>query len=238
MCHEGDSILLGEWGQEKDEKIIEDQLGSLGGEASGSIENDPSILWQPSSRYNPRPLAGEVMIIDSAVMLFGTIYPCLGSQKHRHQLLEHFASCIKSAKLGVKRQAMQINIFTAFLAALKGTVDRKATLGKQKVVDTARNLVLDALANADPTLRCAAGEALGRMGQVVGGQFVPSMIQLSIERLQKDGNIDPRTGFSLALGCIHRYMILSDICVWPATPVFDYTAVNTLQCIWRRVALI
>lgn len=204
MCHEGDGILLGEWSQEKDEKAVEDQLESTVG--AGCLEYCPNVLCRPTARFTSQPLPMQIEVINAAVLLFGKIYPCLPSQKHRHQLLEHFATCIKGAKAGLKRQAMQINIFTAVLAALKGTVDQKASLGKEKVVVTARNLVLDALTAEDETLRCAAGEALGRMGQVVGGQFVSDMVTHAVERIQKDGNIGPRTGFSLALGCIHRYV--------------------------------
>lgn len=36
----------------------------------------------------------------------------------RLQMLDHFAECIKQAK-GVRQQAVQLNIFTAVLSALK-----------------------------------------------------------------------------------------------------------------------
>lgn len=118
--------------------------------------------------------------------LFGHIFPQLGSQKHRHQLLEHFIACIKSAKAGPRRQAIQINIFAAFLAALKGkevyqSVPTRAVwliwplkgigaikgkLGSEKVMQTAKQLSLSTLTQEDATLRCAAAEAVGRMGQV------------------------------------------------------------------------
>ena len=38
--------------------------------------------------------------------------------QHRLQMLDHFAECIKQAK-GVRQQAVQLNIFTAVLSALK-----------------------------------------------------------------------------------------------------------------------
>ena len=38
--------------------------------------------------------------------------------ERRLQMLEHFAECIKQAK-GVRQQAVQLNIFTAVLSALK-----------------------------------------------------------------------------------------------------------------------
>ena len=56
-------------------------------------------------------------MIDAAVLLFGKAFPSVSS-KHRHQLLSHFKDCISQAKAG-RQQAIQINIFTAFLAALR-----------------------------------------------------------------------------------------------------------------------
>ena len=207
MCHDGDGILLGEGNHETDEQDVEDFLLEHGSLGLRSVENDSHVLFYPSQRYDEgQPLPTNVSVIDGAVMLFGAVYPCIGSQKHRHQLLEHFATCIKTPKVGPRRQAIQINIFTAFLSALKHTVLRKTNLGSDKVITTARALVLDALTNTDVTLRCAAGEALGRMGQVVGGSFVSDIITFSIERIQKDGKIVPRTGLSLGLGCVHRYV--------------------------------
>lgn len=123
------------------------------------------------------PLANTTSAIDSAILLFGICFPCVTSQKHRLQLLTHFSTTIRKEKLAPRRQAMQINIFAAFLAGMQSTVQRRGSLGSEKVVAAARGLVLDALSNPDDTLRCAAGEALGRMGQVVGSAFVADTIK-------------------------------------------------------------
>lgn len=42
------------------------------------------------------------------------------------------------------------------------------------------------LTNEDVILRCAAAEALGRMAQVVGGNFAQNMIQHCVTTLQKE----------------------------------------------------
>lgn len=81
---------------------------------------------------------------------------------------------------------LQINIFTAFLCALKATAQIKGSLGKDKVVDVGSQLVMSVLTNEDVILRCAAAEALGRMAQVVGGNFAQSMIQHCVTALQKE----------------------------------------------------
>ena len=72
-------------------------------------------------------------------------------------------------------QAIQVNIFTAVLCALKNLAESnskssskesRTTLGGDDVRKAAIDLILDALTNPNPILRCAAGEALGRMAQV------------------------------------------------------------------------
>ena len=75
----------------------------------------PLSLLQGTKLPGPLPLG--VAVIDSAITLFGKAFPAV-APKHRQQLLTHFRECIKQAKSS-RQQAIQINIFTAFLAALK-----------------------------------------------------------------------------------------------------------------------
>ncbi len=50
-------------------------------------------------------------------MLFGKAFPAVAS-KHRQQLLTHFKDSVKQAK-SARQDIILINIFTAFLAALR-----------------------------------------------------------------------------------------------------------------------
>ena len=72
-----------------------------------STQNDPI----------PGPLPLGVAVIDSSVRLYGLIFPRV-AHKHRYQMLQHFNECIKQAKSS-RQQAVQMNIFTAVLCALK-----------------------------------------------------------------------------------------------------------------------
>ncbi|XP_075057057.1 HEAT repeat-containing protein 5B [Mixophyes fleayi] len=124
----------------------------------------------------------------------------------RLQMLDHFAECVKQAK-GVRQQSVQLNIFTAVLSALKGLAENKSSLGPEEVRKSALTLVMGALDNPNPILRCAAGEALGRMAQVVGeATFIARMAQFSFDKLKSARDVVSRTGHSLALGCLHRYV--------------------------------
>uniref|UniRef100_A0A8B9VQ08 HEAT repeat-containing protein 5B n=1 Tax=Anas zonorhyncha TaxID=75864 RepID=A0A8B9VQ08_9AVES len=204
LCHYDDSVLLGSWLQETDHKSIEDQVIASG---SGALEHDPSSIYLriPAGEAVPGPLPLGVSVIDASVALFGVVFPHV-SYKHRLQMLDHFAECVKQAK-GVRQQAVQLNIFTAVLSALKGLAENKSTLGPEEVRKSALTLVMGALDNPNPILRCAAGEALGRMAQVVGeATFIARMAQYSFDKLKSARDVVSRTGHSLALGCLHRYV--------------------------------
>uniref|UniRef100_A0A663N893 HEAT repeat-containing protein 5B n=1 Tax=Athene cunicularia TaxID=194338 RepID=A0A663N893_ATHCN len=85
--------------------------------------------------------------------------------------------------------------------------ENKSTLGPEEVRKSALTLVMGALDNPNPILRCAAGEALGRMAQVVGeASFIARMAQYSFDKLKSARDVVSRTGHSLALGCLHRYV--------------------------------
>ncbi|KAM7171953.1 HEAT repeat-containing protein 5B isoform 2-T2 [Macrochelys suwanniensis] len=207
LCHYDDSVLLGSWLQETDHKSIEDQLQPNSASGSGALEHDPSSIYLriPAGEAVPGPLPLGVSVIDASVALFGVVFPHV-SYKHRLQMLDHFAECVKQAK-GVRQQAVQLNIFTAVLSALKGLAENKSTLGPEEVRKSALTLVMGALDNPNPILRCAAGEALGRMAQVVGeATFIARMAQFSFDKLKSARDVVSRTGHSLALGCLHRYV--------------------------------
>ncbi len=124
MCHRDDCILLGSWLEETDHQSVEEQLQTNSAAGSGALEHDPNSIYMADSAEGgqggtatPDPLPLGVSVIDSAILLFGKAFPSVAT-KHRQQLLSHFKECINQAK-SARQQAIQINIFTAFLAALK-----------------------------------------------------------------------------------------------------------------------
>ncbi|XP_052870184.1 HEAT repeat-containing protein 5B isoform X2 [Anopheles cruzii] len=218
MCHGNDSIILGTWLQDTDHRTIEDQMepnrkadgdylqpNSAAG--SGALEHDACCLYRAiaATEQCPGPLPLGVAVIDMSVTLFGLIFPKVAN-KHRLQMLEHFGECIKHAKSS-RQEAVQMNIFTALLSGLKGLTETKAAIGQDDVRKSATNLILGALTSTNPILRCAAGEALGRIAQVVGdSRITAELAQTSFDRLKSARDVVTRTGHSLALGCLHRYV--------------------------------
>jgi hypothetical protein len=223
VCHADDSVILGTWLQETDHRTIEDQLQPNSAAGSGALEHDPCCLYrqismvplvlfllslltgQFQSEIIPGPLPLGVAVIDMSVLLFGQIFPRVAN-KHRLQMVDHFAECIKHAKSS-RQEAVQMNVFTALLSGLKGLTEAKMSIGQEDVKKAAASLIVGALTSPNPILRCAAGEAVGRMAQVVSDpKFTAELAQTSFDRLKSARDVASRTGHSLALGCLHRYV--------------------------------
>ena len=151
-----------------------------------------------------------VAVIDAAIQLYGIMYPKVPN-KHRLQILLHFTECMQkqatSKANALCKQALQINIFTAVLCSLKSLAEAKAELGDEAIRKATLKLVLETLCHSNAVLRCAAGEALGRMTQVIGeSHFVVELGQFCFDKLRDSKDVVSRTGFVLGLGCLHRYL--------------------------------
>uniref|UniRef100_A0A8C3CVJ4 HEAT repeat-containing protein 5B n=1 Tax=Cairina moschata TaxID=8855 RepID=A0A8C3CVJ4_CAIMO len=180
LCHYDDSVLLGSWLQETDHKSIEDQLQPNSASGSGALEHDPSSIYLriPAGEAVPGPLPLGVSVIDASVALFGVVFPHV-SYKHR------------SVYIYVQFQnSMRSLLFVA--------MERSVMLFFPSSTDLECFFHL---------FICAAGEALGRMAQVVGeATFIARMAQYSFDKLKSARDVVSRTGHSLALGCLHRYV--------------------------------
>ncbi|CAH1153655.1 unnamed protein product [Phaedon cochleariae] len=218
VCHADDSVILGTWLQETDHRTIEDQMepnrradgehlqpNSAAG--SGALEHDQCCLYRQVNQGEtiPGPLPLGVTVIDISVLLFGQIFPRV-TNKHRVQMLDHFAECIKHVR-STRQEAVQMNVFTALLSGLKGLTETKVNINQEDIKKSAVNLIIGALTSPNPILRYAAGEAVGRMAQVVSDpKFTAELAQTSFDRLKSARDVASRTGHSLALGCLHKYV--------------------------------
>ncbi|KAK0176436.1 hypothetical protein PV328_000569 [Microctonus aethiopoides] len=207
VCHANDSVILGTWLQETEHRTIEDQLQPISAAGSGALEHNACCLYRPvpPNEILPGPLPLGVAVIDLSVSLFGQIFPRVAN-KHRLQMLDHFGECIKHAKSG-RQEAIQMNVFTAVLSGLKGLNEAKTGFGQEDVKKSATNLIVGTLISSNSILRWAAGEAVGRMAQVISDpKFTAELAQTSFDRLKSARDVASRTGHSLALGCLHRYV--------------------------------
>lgn len=151
-----------------------------------------------------------VAVIDASIQLFGLMYPKCPN-KHRLQMILHFNDLVLKQPISrsnqSNKQALQINIFTSVLGALKSLAEAKSELGDEAIRKATLKLVMETLCHSNPVLRCAAGEALGRMAQVVAeSHFVIEVGQFCFEKLRNSQDVTSRTGYALGLGCLHRYV--------------------------------
>lgn len=167
-------------------------------------------------------------MIDASIELYGQMYPKVPN-KHRLQMLLHFAECVSkqatSKANAANRQALQINIFTAVLSSLKALAETKSEMGDEPVKKATLRLVMETLTHPNQMLRCAAGEALGRMAQVIAdaSPFVVDVAKYCFDELKHNNTnnnaaannnnaashvdaVAKTTGYALGLGCLHRYV--------------------------------
>ncbi|VEL14411.1 unnamed protein product, partial [Protopolystoma xenopodis] len=160
----------------------------------------------------PQPASSAV--IDAAIDLFGLLFPAVPG-RHRLQVLDHCADCIRLSK-STRQEAIQCNVIAALLIALRRLAETKSSFGEDtELRKSTINLIFvgllltltSAIVTPNQLLRCAAGECLGRLAQVVGEtRFLAELAQQSLERLRTLRDSLTRAGHCLALGCLHRYV--------------------------------
>ncbi|KFQ33845.1 HEAT repeat-containing protein 5A, partial [Merops nubicus] len=207
LCHENDLVLLGPLLQETDHRFIEEQLLLGNSIAGGSLEYDPHSIYEKAARGDsvPKPLPPILSVISAATHLFGVMFSHI-ADSHRLQVIEQLLNSIKQTK-GLRQQIVQLNVVSAFATSLKHLANCKGSLGPEEVRRSAVTLVMGALESNNPLLRCAAAECLARLAQVVSDSaFTAGLAQVSFDKLKSARDVISRTGHSLALGCLYRYL--------------------------------
>ncbi|XP_062433895.1 HEAT repeat-containing protein 5A isoform X3 [Rhea pennata] len=207
LCHVNDLLLLGPLLQETDHRYIEEQLLLGNSMAGGSLEYDPYSIYEKVAKGDsvPKPLPPVLSVISAATRLFGVIFSHI-AESQRLQVLEQLLDSIKQTK-GSRQQIVQLNVLSAFSTSLKHLASCKGSLSPEEVRRSALTLVMGALESNNPLLRCAAAECLARLAQVVSDSaFTAGLAQVSFDKLKSARDVVSRTGHSLALGCLYRYL--------------------------------
>uniref|UniRef100_A0A452QYC9 HEAT repeat containing 5A n=1 Tax=Ursus americanus TaxID=9643 RepID=A0A452QYC9_URSAM len=131
--------------------------------------------------------------------------PLLQETDHRF-IEEQLLDSIKHTK-GARQQIVQLHVVSSLSSFLKYLAGSKGNLGPEEVRRPALALLMGALESPNPLLRCAAAEAWARLAQVVDdGAFTAALAQVSFDKLKSARDVVTRTGYSLALGSLHRYL--------------------------------
>ncbi|XP_057638418.1 HEAT repeat-containing protein 5A isoform X2 [Chionomys nivalis] len=206
LCHPDDLLILSPLLQETDHRFIEEQLLLGNGVACGSLEYDPYSIYEKDVGGDsvPKPLPPALSVSNSASKLFGVVCAHV-EEAERIPILEQLLSSIKHSK-GARQQTVQLHVVCAVSNLLKYVAGSKRSLGPE-VRRLVLTLMLGALESPNPLLRCAASEAWARLAQVVDdGAFTAGLAQVSFDKLKSARDVVTRTGHSLALGSLHRYL--------------------------------
>lgn len=207
LCHQDDLLILSPLLQETDHRFIEEQLLLGNGVACGSLEYDPYFIYEKDVEGDsvPKPLPPALSVISSAAKLFGVVCAHVG-ETQRLPILEQLLDSIKHTK-GARQQVVQLHVVSSVSSFLKYMAVSKGCLGPEEMKRFALTLVTGALESTNPLLRCAAAEAWARLAQVLDdGAFTAGLAQVSFDKLKSARDVVTRTGHSLALGSLHRYL--------------------------------
>ncbi|XP_058396741.1 HEAT repeat-containing protein 5A isoform X4 [Diceros bicornis minor] len=207
LCHQEDLLILSPLLQETDHRFIEEQLLLGNGIACGSLEYDPYSIYEKDVEGDsvPKPLPPTLSVISSAVKLFGVVCAHVG-EPQRLLILEQLLDSIKHTK-GARQQVVQLHVVSSVSTFLKYVAGSKGSLGPEEVRRPTLALVMGALESPNPLLRCAAAEAWARLAQVVDdAAFTAALAQVSFDKLKSARDVVTRTGHSLALVTLHRYL--------------------------------
>ncbi|CAH0731953.1 unnamed protein product, partial [Brenthis ino] len=199
--HPRDTILLGEegWIYETDHAEIEEQLISpLSASGSSALEHDPCCLYRAAPGAPPLGVA----VIDASVVLFPQIF-ARAANKHRQQMLEHFVECIKMSK-GTRQEAIQINVYTALLLALRTLAELKTSLGQEAVKTIATDLIIAGLSSNSATVRAAASSCAGRLCSCITEAESQALSERVIALARTAAGRPVRAAAAAAVGAVQR----------------------------------
>lgn len=180
-------------------------------DSSCSLEHDVTCLYNKENQktlINQGSLPLGISVIDASIILYGQIYAKI-SNKYRLQMLNHFHDLLKTAK-STNKQALLTNITTAVYWSLKNLSETKTQINDEQVLRLSHVLIIDNLSSTNVIMRCASGDALGKLSQIANNVvFMNDIAEYLVDKLNSRENskdILVLSGYSLALGCLHRYI--------------------------------
>ncbi|CAG8571263.1 21017_t:CDS:10 [Cetraspora pellucida] len=164
----------------------------------------------------PKPVPAVSALVDYSIELFALIFP-LQSALVQESYLEQLIKAVRHPKLEKspgRKMALQVNMVICLLTIFKNIMHVSGKKGEssvpsiadKKVGALAMELLQEAIVHPDAYLRHAASDALGRLLSVVGGNMVPTQMQLLVDQVVNNRDPDTRAGSALALGSIYSHV--------------------------------
>lgn len=260
-CHPHELMLLGPCFSETSDQAIEEHLQSHSVHHFGALEHDETYLYQPSPSLQtaamnsqssralpeqwtiPTPMPLNVAVVDAAIILFSRVF-LHSPDKHRLQVLQHFLDIVKLTK-GSRQETVQLNVLAALSMTLTRCADSKplVPIENEHCKKLLCTLIMPNVCHSNAMLRCVAGETLARLVQIINDErFRADIAQYCLDRLKEVRDLPSRVGYSLALGCLYRYVDMSSAgqCLHLSVPIllaFAQDASASVVQIWALHAL-
>ncbi|TPX44962.1 hypothetical protein SeMB42_g03131 [Synchytrium endobioticum] len=174
-----------------------------------SSANEHSSAAYEVRYVRPSPVAPSIAVIDAAIELFSIVFP-FESAATQEGMLEQFIRTSKytGAKMSPgKKLATQLNVLVAVIGALKRIMVKQGSFASGRSAVAIRDLTDEALTSAEPSIRSAGSEVLGRLARTVGTAiFINPLIQGLVDQVVNNRDPVARSGYALALGYINSYV--------------------------------
>ncbi|KAJ7675207.1 armadillo-type protein [Mycena rosella] len=184
----------------------------------GGCEHDPLSLCQArisNSEYQlEEPPPATTSVVDTAIELFAQLLP-LQDLASTVKIVTLLLESIRSPKLeknAGRKAAVSINAAVAVVLALRQamttTQSRRAkdTFGNSQVTSLLAPFLKDALVDGDLVLRSASSEAIGRLANLAGTNFLTGQIKLLVDQVVNNRDPHGRAGCALAFGAIYSHV--------------------------------
>ncbi|KAF2137298.1 uncharacterized protein K452DRAFT_321857 [Aplosporella prunicola CBS 121167] len=180
---------------------------------SSAREHDSISLYiSKSGDVDDLPDPPSTEVVNSAVNLFAILLP-LQTPKVQESILEQISSFLSAVSLQrdpYRKAAMEVNIATALLGALKvankETLSTSGDLRGAAVERVLQELLHQLIVHTDQYVRNIACEALGRLCSTTGNTFTTAEVNFLVEQIVANREPHVRSGCAVALGCLHSQL--------------------------------
>ena len=177
-----------------------------------SFEHDSLLLYstaQPAA--SPAAVTPASQVVNAAIELFAIALP-LQPPRVQESSLEQLATLAAQQfpRDPGRKAAMSANIATAMLGAMM-VANRETNFDGGRIAATAiekavEEMVAKFISDQDPYIRNLGAEAIGRLGNLAGSQFIATQVKGVIDMIVANRDPNVRAGCALSLGCIHSHI--------------------------------
>eukprot|EP01133_Synstelium_polycarpum_P000461 gene461-552_t len=160
-----------------------------------------------SDAFSPKHTQSlDIRVVNSCIELFSTLFTAQ-PDRHRTQLLDHLANCIKESSNPLQKNNMVINSMATVFFILKSMSSSNMTFGKNEVAGNIQRFVQKYFGDVNPLLRRVSAETLGLLCRIEGDSVTAAIIKSLTDIIRKPSKEVPstvRAGSAFVLGCIQR----------------------------------